>query len=56
MAASKISGFGLSTPICAAGGDYTVDSIGSDPSCSYPAPVWAPPHSIEEGPVVVARN
>ena len=36
-------------PVCPAGGTYTVDAIGTDPTCSYIAPAWSPKHEIEVG-------
>ena len=41
-------------PICSAGGDYTVGNIGTDPTCSYTPPSWAPPHALEEGSADIA--
>ena len=36
-------------PECPAGGAYTVDAVGTDPTCSYIAPAWSPQHVIESG-------
>ena len=36
-------------PECPADGAYTVNNIGTDPTCDYSAPAWAPPHEIETG-------
>jgi len=33
-------------PDCPAGGVYTRAAIGTDPTCSYTAPTWAPEHSL----------
>ena len=30
------------TPICPAGGTYTINNIGTAPSCNYVAPAWCP--------------
>ena len=30
------------TPICPAGGTYTINNIGTDPTCNYTAPSWCP--------------
>ena len=36
------------TPECPAGGAYTVNAVGVDPTCDYIAPEWAPAHTIQE--------
>lgn len=36
-------------PECAAGGAYSLNVIGVDPTCDYDAPDWAPDHSLEFG-------
>lgn len=33
-------------PTCPAGGDYTVNNIGTDPECDYSAPTWAVQHEL----------
>ncbi len=39
-----------STPICPADGNYTVNAIGTDPTCDYEEPAWLQAHLQHEIP------
>ena len=36
-------------PVCSAGGTYSVNTVGADPSCDYEPPEWAPNHDLNFG-------
>lgn len=41
-------GYLKSTPVCPAGGSYTVNTIGTNPTCSYTSDkTWAEPHVLQ---------
>jgi prepilin-type N-terminal cleavage/methylation domain-containing protein len=41
-------GYLRATPNCPAGGTYTVNVIGTAPTCDYAAPNWAIPHTLPQ--------
>ena len=36
-------------PICPGGGSYTINNVGTDPTCNITAPTWAVQHIIPQG-------
>lgn len=40
------TGYIKSTPNCPAGGDYTPQNVGVNPTCNYSAPSWAVQHNL----------
>lgn len=47
LVADSGTGYLKTTPECPAGGDYSIEAMNTNPTCSYSAEDWAVQHSLD---------